>query len=1025
MRILKAIAAFGFVALYSTQALSEDYLSGQATLGFYTENAGDREKSESLRRQISGLTSMIRIAERTAPLERRSEKSRLKLAELNIDLGKACFRLYLLGTRAMLECAQHAAERALKFANPRDTLSIWADGKYELVLVLQEKSKRNDPNAYKEAIAVIEELFARDIRYKLPIIWARSQAILGMLLVSRRDPSDEEIARSLSALSKAQEVFTEKEFPQDRVLTQMALRNAQWIRIESQLNEQTKRDATSSQKIPLRIITGKEHPAYWAWLYGSHRTRDPESDAGQEIGILEAQLKEMDAAAGLPRRVTTHLALAEAYLASTIGSKEVNFELAEKAITAALKLVTPKSHPLLWGTAHGVLGIWVASNPNYRTYGERAAEAVGHFSEALKYVTQTEHPFEWAVLNANLAGAFLAQPPGQKSKATIRAADLALSVLDPKRERELEPWIVAMRNKALAHQWEGWMVSFDLKTFDEKVRLEQYTQAVDLYEQVLSWLSLDTHPEERLRILADKIQIDADRNDWLAVTRIGEDVLQATDAMLKRANAEEEVRETISAASPALSFAAYAALRVGKYQRAMELLERTRAVVAQRTLQSADSTRSDEANRALKTLQDELLSLRGSDLPDTDSRRQAIRSKIFRLRATTSVFSTDVVPPQGTAILTMVTTRDGGGVLLRTTEGYAASVLPPRSYPVIAAQFFESLGQSSNASWEWGDGTGIGEGASGVAISIWTVLEQAKVPKGTRIIWIPPVHLANIPIEAGRHPETGEYLLDRFQISTAPSISFWQAARERARTNGQMNSVAGIFNPTRDLPFAPSEEAIIANTAPGVELQTVPSGINSLDLLEKFKGHTIWHFATHHHFNWSSYLESGLELGRDVSNSNSRLTLEDLFYIAPQVGPQLVLLTVCESGLTDVKHYPDEVSGMSTAFLQIGASGVISARWNVSDLATVLTVAQFYLRHLGHGMSSYPALRQAQLWLRDATREELFSFLQQEQSTMQMALARDKMEPLLDAVKQLPPNSRPFADPKYWAAFNYQGAAPN
>uniref|UniRef100_UPI0035CC5486 CHAT domain-containing protein n=1 Tax=uncultured Bradyrhizobium sp. TaxID=199684 RepID=UPI0035CC5486 len=584
-----------------------------------------------------------------------------------------------------------------------------------------------------------------------------------------------------------------------------------------------------------------------------------------------------------------------------------------------------------------------------------------------------------------------------------------------------EGQIVAMRNKALAHQWEGWMVSYDLKTIDENARQKQYTQAVDLYEQVLSRLQLETHPLERLRILADLLQIDADRSDWFAARRIGEDVLQATDALLSRASAEEEVREIISTASPALSFGAYAAIRLGEYQRAMELLERTRAVVAQRTFKSSVTTGSDRASDRLKTLPDALV--QGSDLPEADSRGQALRSGSVRLRAASPTFSADAVPPQGTAILTMVTTRDGGAVLLRTAAGYSVSVLPQRSYPILAAQLFSSIGQSADAAWQWGDGEEIGQLASSLAEWIWITLEEAKVPKETRILWVPPVDLANIPIEAGRNPITREYLLDRFQISTAPSIRFWQAARARkAQRDGQPNSVAGIFNPTGDLKFASAEEVLVANAMSGLELQTVPPGTGPLDLLAKFKGHAIWHFATHHRFNWSSYLASGLELGRSASGASSRLTLEELSFAATEIGPKLVILTACESGLTDVKHYPDEVSGMSTAFLQLGASGVISARWNVSDLATALIVGQFYSRHLRHGLDSYPAFREAQLWLRDATREEIFSFLQEQQAMMKMGLATDKLQPLLDAVKQYPSNSRPFSDPKYWAAFNYQGA---
>ncbi|MFD7235982.1 CHAT domain-containing protein [Streptomyces syringium] len=61
---------------------------------------------------------------------------------------------------------------------------------------------------------------------------------------------------------------------------------------------------------------------------------------------------------------------------------------------------------------------------------------------------------------------------------------------------------------------------------------------------------------------------------------------------------------------------------------------------------------------------------------------------------------------------------------------------------------------------------------------------------------------------------------------------------------------------------------------------------------------------------------------------------------------------------------------MSSAFLVIGAAGVVASQWQVPDDATNLLMAAFY-DYWEEGGEPSEALHRAQLWLRDATNQEL------------------------------------------------------
>ena len=137
-------------------------------------------------------------------------------------------------------------------------------------------------------------------------------------------------------------------------------------------------------------------------------------------------------------------------------------------------------------------------------------------------------------------------------------------------------------------------------------------------------------------------------------------------------------------------------------------------------------------------------------------------------------------------------------------------------------------------------------------------------------------------------------------------------------------------------------------------------------------------------------------------------------------GPELVVLSACESGLPDVER-DDELVGLPTAAIEAGARGVVSSLWPVREDATALLMARFadasFLRHLPPSR----ALRDAQLWLRSATGAELSAFVNARIRGIAGSAALAKSYDSLMATLEVDPSEKPFADPYFWAAFSFAG----
>ena len=227
-----------------------------------------------------------------------------------------------------------------------------------------------------------------------------------------------------------------------------------------------------------------------------------------------------------------------------------------------------------------------------------------------------------------------------------------------------------------------------------------------------------------------------------------------------------------------------------------------------------------------------------------------------------------------------------------------------------------------------------------------------------------------------------------------------------------------------ELPYAAVEVEQIARLF-GVEARVLQAQEATVWATESGLEHSNYlHFACHGQYQTERPLASGLLLsGGDI------LTLAELF--ARQSNMKfwrLVVLSACQSALTDQVWLPEEAIGLPAGFLQAGALGVIGSLWSVSDLSTSLLMLKFYDLHLKSEtpsdrgpLSPARALQRAQVWLRDVTYGELTDLFDR--------LRHDSPSPSMRQVAQEQfricalrgPDEKPYAHPYYWAPFVFYG----
>ncbi|HST22002.1 MAG TPA: CHAT domain-containing protein, partial [Blastocatellia bacterium] len=228
-----------------------------------------------------------------------------------------------------------------------------------------------------------------------------------------------------------------------------------------------------------------------------------------------------------------------------------------------------------------------------------------------------------------------------------------------------------------------------------------------------------------------------------------------------------------------------------------------------------------------------------------------------------------------------------------------------------------------------------------------------------RLIIIPHGALHYVPFHA--LTDGSNYLIERFEISYAPSASVFKLCRAR-RDSAQMpdlkfeiSEMVALGLAETGTPSINEEMDALAALFPGAVMLTGDNATRA-NLLQSAPRGRFLHLASHGYFRRDNPMFSFLKL------ADSHLHFYNLLDL--KLNAEMVTLSACHTGVNKV--FPgDELHGLVRGFLYAGAPSVVASLWAVSDRSTADFMREMY-SHIRAGATKRTALRRAQLSIKDA-----------------------------------------------------------
>jgi CHAT domain-containing protein/tetratricopeptide (TPR) repeat protein len=174
------------------------------------------------------------------------------------------------------------------------------------------------------------------------------------------------------------------------------------------------------------------------------------------------------------------------------------------------------------------------------------------------------------------------------------------------------------------------------------------------------------------------------------------------------------------------------------------------------------------------------------------------------------------------------------------------------------------------------------------------------------------------------------YLLDRFEISYAPSASVLRYCLEKPDVAGASPLILGVADEMA--PMVDQEVEALAEVFPEARTLSGDAATRSA-FAGAAQAASFIHVATHATFRQDNPMFSSFKL------SDGYVTALDLFSMTCQTN--LVALSSCKSGMSEVSGSDDQL-GLMRGFLYAGARSLLISLWSVSDDSTVALMTTFY-----------------------------------------------------------------------------------
>ncbi len=193
------------------------------------------------------------------------------------------------------------------------------------------------------------------------------------------------------------------------------------------------------------------------------------------------------------------------------------------------------------------------------------------------------------------------------------------------------------------------------------------------------------------------------------------------------------------------------------------------------------------------------------------------------------------------------------------------------------------------------------------------------------------------------------------------------------------------------------------------------------EILTQLPQARIIHFGTHGRFDDLQPLESGIALASEGEDTGFLTVGDILAEFAPtqalSLNAELVVLSACSTGLGKITG--DGVIGLARGLIAAGVKAVLVSLWEVKDFPTACLMLQLY-KYLQVEASPAKALKQAQVWLKNLTNQELNVWMRKERLPLK-SIEKQRLKNWLQQ-EQKKGNLYPFQHPYYWGAFYLIGA---
>jgi CHAT domain-containing protein/tetratricopeptide (TPR) repeat protein len=427
---------------------------------------------------------------------------------------------------------------------------------------------------------------------------------------------------------------------------------------------------------------------------------------------------------------------------------------------------------------------------------------------------------------------------------------------------------------------------------------------------------------------------------------------------------------------------------------------------------------------------------------------EAGKQRLARQRAATQAWPmeeiAELVPPQG-AIVVLIATSQGAAALVLiagTTQIGSEQIVPlpdfttPRLQGLLVNEvmllsegddrLFAMLGAGQTTI----DLHAYADDFDQLGHRLWDQvvgavaerLGRLGVADGAPVVLVPHGGLGLLPLHAAG-PQGGLPFADRHPVIYAPSLDVLRAGRQRlTESAGIEDRLLALADPVGDLPYARAETALCAAYFPAAESYTGSQATKRV-LLDRLGEATHVHLACHGRYDWTTLMQSALQLAGD-----EYLRLEETTSALLSAHIRLAFLSACETGISSVGGLADEYLGFSAALHRAGVPVVVSTLWAVPDSVMAMVAIEFYRRLRDLRQRPAEALQGAQLWLRDATRETLLQWLTTAAGqARELPDGRDAwlgFQRLRERIRDTTdPGETPYASAAFWASLVVSGYA--